>query len=71
MDTMVYRILPDGGFVVGDTKTRITSYAYPTSSFAVAAKTGPERTAREMIRLEGRGPPMPEYDCPNWRMLDG
>lgn len=39
-----YRMLPDGGFVVGDTETGNASYAYPTSISAEGAKNAPIRS---------------------------
>lgn len=46
---IVYNLLPDGGFVCGDTQTRATSYAYPSSIHAVSARKRPAKVAIEMI----------------------
>jgi hypothetical protein len=37
-----------GGFMVGDTETGATAYAYPTSPWAVMAKRSPAEVARSM-----------------------
>ena len=47
---IVYNLLPDGGFVCGDTQTRATSYAYPTSDHAVAARKNPAKVAIDMVK---------------------
>ncbi len=35
---IVYKLDQDGGFTCGDTETRMTAYAFPTSPYATAAK---------------------------------
>ncbi len=45
-----FRMMPDGGFVCGDTVSRVTAYAYPTSCNARAAMRKPENVALEMLR---------------------
>ena len=73
---LVFKLLPDGGFVAGDTESRLTSYAYPTSTHANAAKRKPEATAREMVKNESRAlhsfgvPRVVEYDAHNWQRLE-
>ena len=47
---IVHRLLPDGGFVAGDTDTGETSYAYPTSESATRAKRHAELIAAEMVK---------------------
>lgn len=47
---IIYTFDRDGAFIAGDTDTEATSYAYPTSTYATAAKRDPEGTAREMTR---------------------
>ena len=69
---IVYRAEPDGGFVCGDTITRATSYAYPTSTYATAAKRKPDRVALEMAHRARRNtvtPERAEYDARNWVRL--
>lgn len=71
----VWKLLPDGGFVAGDTQSRLTSYAYPTSVSAIAAKRDPNKIAHEMMRAENillklRSTfPRPDYDARNWQLL--
>ena len=75
---IVYRIVPDGGFVCGDTTTLVTVYAYPTSVCAEGAKNNPQMTADIMLEIEtrwrqnqkwdqNRGD---EYDKLNWDRLN-
>lgn len=71
---IVHKLLPDGGFVAGDTETRITCYAYPTSSHAVSAKKKPQETADEMIAGERSNAFVPSdirlsTDERNWKLL--
>jgi hypothetical protein len=47
-----YKLLTDGGFVVGDTETGITAYAYPSSEHATKARKNPSGIASEMIKRE-------------------
>ena len=69
---IVYRILPDGGFVCGDTTTLVTVYAYPTSVCAEGAKNNPQMTAEIMLEIEARWrkTPRDEYDKLNWDRLN-
>ena len=69
---IVYRILPDGGFVCGDTTTLVTVYAYPTSECAEGAKKNPQMTADIMLEIEARWrkTPRDEYDKLNWDRLN-
>lgn len=48
--SIVFKLLDDGGFVVGDTDTGRTAYAYPTSPFATKAKKSPVNVAKAMMR---------------------
>lgn len=41
-----------GGFVVGDTTSGLTAYAFPSSSHANLAKRDPDKVARQMIASE-------------------
>lgn len=72
---IVHKLLPDGGFVCGDTETRRTSYAYPTSTHAIMAKRRPNRAAWAMLR-EANDFPAPvgiqaTYDARQWAKLEG
>jgi hypothetical protein len=70
--TIVYRMLPDGGFVAGDTATERTSYAYPTSVHAERARRNAERVAA-MMMLEHQISPSDitrAYDRRNWTLLN-
>ena len=49
---IVFKHTPDGAFVAGDTERRITTYAYPTSTYALAAESEPDSVAAEMLCLE-------------------
>lgn len=51
---------PDGAFVAGDTRTGITSYAYPTSHHAQAARTRAAQTAARMLAEEMNRSRIPE-----------
>ena len=48
-----YKLLADGSFVVGDTATGLTVYAYPTSLYATMARTMADRVAAEMMKSAG------------------
>ena len=68
---IVYTFDKDGAFVAGDTETRITVYAYPTSIHALGAKRHAKAVARIMIEEEtrhGLAHEM-EYDARNWERL--
>lgn len=78
----VYKLHANGGFTVGDTVTRVTAYAYPTSTHADAARRNPEKVAAEMIKdanasartFAATGPhfaTFAEYDRRNWVALEG
>ncbi len=73
---VAYRLLPDGGFVVGDIETRLTAYAYPTSTHATEAKRHPKRVALRMqaqahasAHCKFRG--SDEWHMRNWAKLEG
>jgi hypothetical protein len=70
---IVYKLLDDGGFVCGDTETRLTSYAYPTSTYAGTAKRNPLVVAEKMVQRERRygGKFEAFYDAQNWVKLEG
>lgn len=69
---IVHKLLPDGGFVAGDTESRATCYAYPTSIHANMARRAPDKAAREMLTDGWRGFPdiVARYDAGNWAMLE-
>jgi hypothetical protein len=60
-------IVHRGAFVVVDTKTRLASYAYPTSPFADAAKVSPREAARDTKLL----PTLENVDSEMWRSVCG
>ncbi len=73
---IAYRLLPDGGFVVGDIETGATAYAYATSPNADEAKRHPERVALRMrasaiatLNYKFRG--SDEWHMRNWAKLEG
>ena len=72
---IVFKRDPDGGFVVGDTETRHTSYAHPHSPYAEDAAAAPVEVAARMVRtantLHEALPPafVASYDERNWSRL--
>ena len=72
---IVYKLDSDGGFTCGDTESRVTVYAYPTSPMASSAKRDPLATATVRLERENRasfrGSPLivADYDARNWRVL--
>jgi hypothetical protein len=71
-----------GGFVAGDTETRLTAYAYPSSPYANESRARPEDTAAKMIKGEAwrkdhqsrtflGAPSLREYDGRYWEILEG
>lgn len=71
-----FRLLPDGGFVAGDSQTGRTVYAYPTSNNARHAQHIPEYVAQAMLLDTNRmatdrdtSPICREYDARNWALL--
>jgi len=68
-------MLPDGGFVAGDTDSKLTSYAYPTSPHAIVAKKYAKHVAEDMLAAESvwmrKIPSVADYDARNWTLLDG
>ena len=74
--TIVHKLLPDGGFVAGDTHTGRTSYAYPTSPSAKLGRKQPGEAAADMMRRENaisaaaRSVGGQDYDARNWARLD-
>jgi hypothetical protein len=71
--SIIHKLLDDGGFVVGDTETCWTAYAYPTSHFAETARKSPEKVAVEMLREQGEAwiNIRDYYDKRNWELLGG
>jgi hypothetical protein len=72
--SIVYKMLPDGGFLAGDTETRRTSYAFATSPFALLANKSPEKIATEMMRERNLFswndlPPYEGANAEHWRIL--
>ncbi len=71
---IVFRKLPDGGFVAGDSISRRTAYAYPSSEHANIARTMPERVAAAMVASALRDPSpariRADYDARNWQKID-
>ncbi len=74
---IVYKLLADGGFVAGDTETRHTSYAYPTSEHAIIARRIPERVAADMVKSANhfaasftRNVMLDAYDARMWAKLE-
>ena len=52
--SILYRLDRQGGFTVGDTETKITAHAYPTSDHAETAMKRPAEVAALMIDQETR-----------------
>ena len=50
--TILYELDEQGGFTVFDERTGLSSYAYPTSVHATAAKRHPASVAKVMARDE-------------------
>jgi hypothetical protein len=72
-ELIVYRFTPDGGFVAGDTESRLTAYAYPDSTCATQAKRNPPLIARHMISQESASfrklASVRDYDARNWQEM--
>lgn len=72
---IVFKLDPAGGFVVGDTETRQTTYAHPGSPYAAHAVVEPERVARWMQQTANSNPLMlppdflARYNEANWSRL--
>ena len=73
---IIFRMLPDGGFIVGDRTTGLTSYAFPTSIYAEAARFWPARAATLMLQQENKCAAaraifksVREFDAQNWNDL--
>lgn len=75
--TVVFKLDEQGGFTAGDTVTRVTVYAYPTSPIAQRAKRDPAKVAAARLARENaysfRGSPVivAEHDARNWSKLEG
>ena len=75
--TIMHRLLPDGGFVCGDTETSRTSYAYPTSSHATNARQDAGKIAARMIRAANQHSAFEDsklirdYHARNWAKIGG
>jgi hypothetical protein len=52
--SIVFYFDAQGGFTVGDTETRVTAYAYPTSPHATNAKKHATQVAAEMVDGQNR-----------------
>lgn len=65
-----FKLLGDGGFVVGDVETGLTAYAYPSSTSAFQAVRRPLSVATAMLAERCRMP-MPDYEARNWAILNG
>jgi hypothetical protein len=57
--TIVFKMLPDGGFLAGDTETRRTTHADPKSLFSTKAQRAPARVAADLMAAEN--------DLRSWR----
>lgn len=74
--TIVFKLLPDGAFVAGDTESKQTCYAFPSSSSATSARKSPERVAADMMKRESvlsdamRDRVAVGYDARNWERLN-
>lgn len=72
---IVYKMLPDGGFVAGDMASQLTSYAYPSSPHALVAKKHPKAVAEDMLGSERADyrklDAVKDYDRKNWELLNG
>jgi len=72
--SVVFKMLPDGGFIAGDTGSRLTSYAYPSSPHAIVAKKHPRAVAEDMLGAEKvhyrQLDSVKEYDNRNWETLE-
>lgn len=72
---ILFGFTEDGGFVAGDSRTGRTTYAYPTSTYAVHAKHDPIKVAKTMITFTNHEPYVPAtcdpYDHRNWTTLGG
>jgi hypothetical protein len=72
---IVYKLDERGGFTAGDTETGITSYAYPSSVWAVTARSKPMKAAQLMISMEREcmheSDYAKAYDARNWVTLGG
>lgn len=52
LDEITYFFDGEGGFNVVDAQERLSSYAYPTSTYAVNARRSPAKTAKDMVLKE-------------------
>ena len=68
---IIWRSCPDGGFVVGDTVSGLTSYAAPTSVLAKLAASQPRAFGELMLRdEENNNHNRADFDETNWRLLE-
>jgi len=73
--SIVFKLDPAGGFVVGDTETRQTTYAHPRSPYAEDAVGAPGEVAARMAATANTNPVMlpPDflvrYNEANWSRL--
>lgn len=64
-----FRFAQGGAFVAGDTETGLTSYAYPSSTYAEQAARSDKwaaKIAAKMVRKLKGNPYRDEYDLRNW-----
>ena len=72
---IVFKLDAQGGFTCGDTETKLTAYAYPTSQWADRSRKHPEPVAVEMLSDEAWRKPADnmwrrDYDKRNWQRLE-
>jgi hypothetical protein len=48
---LVFRLIPEGGFLVGDPSTDLAAFAFPSSPYAHLAATEPENMARLLLEM--------------------
>jgi len=70
---IVFKHDKNGAFICGDTTSRMTSYAYPTSANAQQARKAPMAIAADMLAGQTRQAGRmweADYDYRNWTMLE-
>jgi hypothetical protein len=67
---IVHTFTQDGAFVAGDTVSRLTCYAYPSSTHALRARKAPYMIAERMVSGERASPTRADYDARNWARLN-
>lgn len=66
---IVHKFDASGGFIVGNTATGLTSYAYPTSTHATEARRNARKVAAFMVGHERDSAIRADFDSRNWRDL--